>query len=127
MRYGALKIPVKALLRSATSKHKFAFSSKRCSVSCIKEIDLSKTLLVTIKYFFFLFLTAISKTGKYLWHSVIPQDCIYFRGAVVKWLRLRLNRKVGSSRSTMIRSRYLRVRQHYAAQKNNQKHLHVDI
>ena len=32
-----------------------------------------------------------------------------------------LNRKVGCSRPTMIRARCLRVRQHYPAQKNNQK------
>ena len=32
-----------------------------------------------------------------------------------------LNRKVGCSRPTMIRARSLRVKQHYPAQKNNQK------
>ena len=32
-----------------------------------------------------------------------------------------LNRKVGCSRPIMIRARCLRVRQHYPAQKNNQK------
>ena len=32
-----------------------------------------------------------------------------------------LNRKVGCSRPTMIRARCLRVKQHYPAQKNNQK------
>ena len=32
-----------------------------------------------------------------------------------------LNRKVGCSRPTMIRARCLRLRQHYPAQKNNQK------
>ena len=32
-----------------------------------------------------------------------------------------LNRKVGCSRPTMIHARCLRVRQHYSAQKNNQK------
>ena len=32
-----------------------------------------------------------------------------------------LNRKVGCSRPTRIRARYSRVRQHYPAQKNNQK------
>ena len=36
-----------------------------------------------------------------------------------------LNRKVGCSRPTMIRARCLRVKQHYPAQKNNQKKLHV--
>ena len=49
--------------------------------------------------------------------------------AVVKWLGSGgevvtsppLNRKVGCSRPTMIRARCLRVKQHYPAQKNNQK------
>ena len=36
-----------------------------------------------------------------------------------------LNRKVGCSRPSMIRARCLRVKQHYPAQKNNQKKLHV--
>ena len=36
-----------------------------------------------------------------------------------------LNRKVGWSRPTMIRARCLREKQHYPAQKNNQKNLHV--
>ena len=36
-----------------------------------------------------------------------------------------LNRKVGCSRPIMIRARCLRVKQHYQAQKNNQKKLHA--
>ena len=36
-----------------------------------------------------------------------------------------LKRKVGCSRPTMIRARCLRVKQHYQAQKNNQKKLHI--
>ena len=36
-----------------------------------------------------------------------------------------LNQKVGCSRPTIIRARCLQVRQHYPAQKNNPKKLHV--
>ena len=53
------------------------------------------------------------------WHSNTKK----LRGAVVT--PPPLNRKVGCSRPTIIRARCLRVRQHYPAQKNNQKKLHV--
>ena len=62
---------------------------------------------------------------------VITAKCVMLRGAVVKGSSGEvatsppLNRKVGCSRPTMIRARCLRVKQHYPAQKNNQKKLHV--